>query len=137
MEAQVARCEIKLFVIQRVVGNVHLSVTTRFASIRIEDHGCIVVDTRGATLKERSDDDHAVFLGGRRNDVARWTRNGFRQRELIMILALARILAGEQLLKANDVSTSLRGLFDLGLGDAQIRRLVRFTCHLHERDDAV
>src|SRR5208337_3714776 len=62
-EAEIAGREIKLFVVKRIVGNVHLAVDAAERAVRIEDHGSIVVEARSALLEERRDQHDFVLQG--------------------------------------------------------------------------
>src|SRR6202035_1162383 len=50
-ESQIAGGEVELFVVQRVVGDVHLAVEAAQGSVRIENGGGVVIDAGGALLK--------------------------------------------------------------------------------------
>src|ERR1700746_1756070 len=51
LKPQITRGEIKLFVIKRIVGDVHLSIHAAQAAIGFDNGGGIVVDAGSATLK--------------------------------------------------------------------------------------
>src|SRR5258708_20070376 len=53
LEAEVSGSEIKLFVIERIVGDVHLAVETARRSIGVEEGSGVVIDARGTLLKQR------------------------------------------------------------------------------------
>src|SRR5712671_1671170 len=55
-EAEVPGREIKLLVIERVVGNMHFSVRAEQRTVRVNDRRCVMVNTGGALLEERSND---------------------------------------------------------------------------------
>src|SRR4029077_19128939 len=50
-KAEIARSEIKFLVIERIVRNVHLAIFSEERSVGVQNHGRIVVDAGGATLK--------------------------------------------------------------------------------------
>src|ERR1035437_2512287 len=52
LEAEIARSEIKLFVVERIVGNVHLAVDAAQCAIGIENRGRVVIEAGSALLKE-------------------------------------------------------------------------------------
>ena len=60
-KAEVAGREVELFVVERIVGDVHLAVDAGEAAVGVEDRGGVVVEAGGAALEERSDDDDAQF----------------------------------------------------------------------------
>ena len=50
-EAEIAWREIKFFVVERVVGDVHFAVFAEEAAVGIEDRAGVVIDAGGAALK--------------------------------------------------------------------------------------
>ena len=50
-EAEIAGREIKFFVVERVVGNVHFAVFAEEAAVGIEDRAGVVIDAGGAALE--------------------------------------------------------------------------------------
>ncbi len=62
-EAQIARREIKLFVIQGIVGNVHLAIFSEKGSVGIQNGASVVVNARRAAL-EKGHDECGFFLFG-------------------------------------------------------------------------
>ena len=58
-KAQIAGREIKLFVVERIVGDVHLAIDAQQRAVGVEDRGGVVVQAGGAALEERSDDHDA------------------------------------------------------------------------------
>ena len=53
-KAQIARREIKLLVVQRIVGNVHLAIHARGAAVGVEDHGRVVIQARRRAARRAS-----------------------------------------------------------------------------------
>ena len=81
-ETEVARREVKLLVVERIVRDVHLAVTAHQRAVRVEDDGRVVIKPRRAPLEKRGDDDHAQLLrqraeqfAGRAGDCLRELRN--------------------------------------------------------------
>ena len=75
LEAQVARREVELLVVERVVGDVHLAVEAQQRAVGVEDDGRVVIEPRRPPLEERADDHDAGLLrdlrerlGGRAGD---------------------------------------------------------------------
>ena len=58
-KAEVARGEIKLLVIRRVIRDVHLAILPEQLAVGADDRGGVVVKAGGAFLEERGDDDRA------------------------------------------------------------------------------
>src|SRR6266481_5584266 len=61
-EAEIAGSEIKFFVVERVVGNMHLAVFAEEAAVGIENGAGVVVDAGGAAFEERNDQDDFSFF---------------------------------------------------------------------------
>src|SRR5262245_9681702 len=106
-KAQVTRGEIKFFIIQWVIRNMHLAVYAEQFSIRINNCSRIVVEP-GGPLFEQGSNDHNLpvcreFLktGGRRS------RNRLGKVEELMILPLAKILGPKKFLCADDLSATV------------------------------
>jgi len=62
-ETKIAGSEIKFFVIERIVWNMHFAVFAEKAAVRVEYGAGIVVDAGGAALKKRNYQDDFLFLG--------------------------------------------------------------------------
>ena len=120
-EAGVAGSEVKLFVVVRVVGDVHLPVEPGLRAIDIEDHTGVVEQPRRAAFEDARHDDHAVRLCCRGDALGERSRHDLSLRKLRMLLRLTGILAGEQLLEADNVGPEARRLGDPGQGLRDIR----------------
>ena len=108
-----ARGEVILFVVKRIVGNMHLAIEPAERTIGIEDCGCIVVHAGRAPLKQRRDEDDVKLLrqsGEPRCDRA---RNRLRQIEQAGIFTLAEILGLEEFRQADNLHAPGGGLMDL------------------------
>ena len=55
LEAQIPRGEVELLVVGGVIGDVHLAILPSDGAVALQDHGGIVVQACGTTLKERED----------------------------------------------------------------------------------
>src|SRR5208337_1799982 len=104
LEAKIAGSEIKLFVIERVVGNVHLAVDAAERAIRVEDRGRVVVEARSALLEERRDEHDFVFPGSSGELFRARSWNWLGEIEQSGVFALAEILCLEELRQADYVS---------------------------------
>src|SRR4051812_28740689 len=60
-ESKIARREIKFFVEERVIGNVHLAVDAQQRTVRVDDRRGVVIYTGRTFLEERRDNDGLVF----------------------------------------------------------------------------
>src|SRR5438552_2970971 len=104
-ESEVAGREIELFVIERIVRDVHFAIKAAQGTVTIEDGGGIVVDPGGALFEQRRDQDDAVAARRGRELFAGRAGNGFSQIEQQMIFALAEILRLKKLGQADDLRT--------------------------------
>src|ERR1035437_1476491 len=103
LEAKIAGSEIKLFVVERIVGNVHLAVDAAQCAIGIENRGRVVIEAGSALLKERSDQ-HDFILQSRSGELLRaraW--DWLREIEQSGVFALAEILCLKELGQADNV----------------------------------
>src|SRR5262245_51917536 len=132
-EPQVARSEIELFIIERVVRNVHLAVDARQMAVGVNHHGGVVVNARRAAFKQRTDDDDAARGRQSAERLRAWPRNRFGKIEVRMILALAEIARAEQLLGRNHVRALTRGFLDARQAFVQILARIVAAAHLNQR----
>ena len=102
-KAQVARSEIKFFVIERIVGNVHLAVDSPQAPASINDSSRIVIHAGGALFENGSDHAHPGRARHLSYDLRRGAGNCFCQIKQSGIFALAEVLRAEQLRQARDL----------------------------------
>ena len=112
-KAQVAGREIELFVVQRIVGNVHLAIHAgRACRRRRTRRPCC--DTSPAARRSKSEPTTTTPCCARRlgQRLARRAGNRLGLVEAAMVLALAGILPGEQLLQADDVGAGRRRFGD-------------------------
>ena len=63
LEAQVARGEVEFLVEERIVRNMHLAIFPEVRAVRIEHGGRIVVDSGGASLEQRHNQDNFELAG--------------------------------------------------------------------------
>src|SRR5205814_3424814 len=54
-KSEIARREVKLLVIQRIVGNMHFAIFTEQLPIRVDDCSRVVIETGTASLEKRCD----------------------------------------------------------------------------------
>ena len=103
LKAQIAGREIKFFVIERIVRDVHLPIAARQGAVGVEDHGRIVIEARRSPLEDRRDDCDTVLPRSGGQSFARRSGNRLRLVEPPMVFALARIESVEQLGQADDI----------------------------------
>ena len=121
LETEVAGREIKFFVEQRVVGNVHLAVDAEQRTVGVNDGGGVVINAGGAFLEQRGDDDDLVFLREFAKGVGAGAGNFFGQLKIFVVFALAKILRAEQFLRADDLRACFGGAFDEREGFLEVR----------------
>ena len=99
-EAEIARREVILLEVQRVVGNVHLAIQAEQRAVGVDDDRRVVIHARRAALEERAHDHDTELarelreaLAGRARDAARrgrTDRNSPRGRSIASGTAPAR-----------------------------------------------
>src|SRR5438128_1357033 len=114
-EAKVAGREIKFFVEQRVVRDVHLAIAAGQRTVRVNDRGRVMVNAGGALLEQGRDHDHSMFPGELLKRGGARTGNPFGEREIFVVFGLAEILRAKELLRADDLSA----IFGSAFGGAQ------------------
>ena len=107
VETEVARSEIELLVVGRIVGDVHLAVFSGYASILLHHYRRIVVEPRSAALEEGGDDDDAEILGKLAVEIGRRARNRLCQVEEVNILYLTEIEGVMKLLKHDELCAAM------------------------------
>src|SRR6266404_577764 len=92
LKAQVARGEIEFFVIERIVGNVHLAILAGDLSIGVDNHRRVVISAGGALFTKRGDNKVLLPAGDFTQGFSRWPGNSFGQLKEFDVLSLAEIL---------------------------------------------
>ena len=111
-EAEIARRKIKLFVVKRVVRDMHFAVLACDSSVGIDDYRGIVINPSGSLFKKRRDNDDFVVFGELSQSFCTRAGNGFGKFKVLMIFALAKVPRTEQFLEADDLCTLLGGSAD-------------------------
>ena len=112
----------------------HLAVLAEVFSIRLDDRGGVVVETRRPALEERGNDHHAEILSEFPEGLRGGTGNRFREFEVLVVLALAEIFAQEELGQTDHLRALPRRLTDQTLGGDQVLSGRGDAAHLHEPD---
>ena len=99
LKAEIARREIKLFVVKRIVGDVHLAILAGDLAGGVDHHGRVVINAGGALFEERGDDHDLLLLRDFAERFGRWTGNGFGQFEELDVFRLAEVLRAKELLQ--------------------------------------
>ena len=82
--------EVKLFVVERIVGDVHLAVEAAQRTVAVEDGGGIVIDAGGALFEKGGDEDDSVSARGCGQFFAGRARNRFGQDRTVRDLRAGR-----------------------------------------------
>src|SRR5262249_52107030 len=117
-EADVARREVVLLVVERIVGDVHLAVAAGDGSVGVDEHRGVVKHAFGALLEQTGDHHDPARLGDATQRFGAWPGDRLRQIERRGVLALAEVLRAKQLLQADDARAAPRRLLYVchGLG---------------------
>ena len=133
-ETEIARGEVKLLVIERVIRDVHLAILAEQLAVGADDRGGVVVEAGGALLEERGDDDRAGFARHFAQGCGRGARNFFRQFEIGVVLRLAEILGTEKLRQADDLPALLGRFAHAGDRFLEVGLGLGAALHLDECD---
>src|SRR5690606_30588279 len=107
-KAQVARREIELLVVARIVRNVHLPVLADVAAPTVEHGGRIVEEPRGPPLEQARDDRHVELRRDAREALGRRAGDGLRELELRRVLGLAEVAGPEELRQHDELRALCR-----------------------------
>src|SRR5439155_1838616 len=131
-EPGVARREVVLLVVERVVGDVHLPVETAERPVGVEDHRGVVVDAGGAALEDGADDDDRELARELPECVGR--RTGYRLGEVERgrVFGLAEVAGPEELRQTDEPRAAGRRLTDAGRRCAEVRLRIRRAAHLDQ-----
>ena len=112
LEAGVTRVEVELLLVAGTIGNVGLSVHSQHRSVSVDDGDGVVVGL--VVLLEEGDGKHDVQLLGDLLEVGDQSAggSGLRQSERLLLLILAEVPSGEQLLQQNHLRSLGSGLTD-------------------------
>src|SRR6185295_1057899 len=130
LEAKVARREIKLLVVKRIVGDMHLAIL----AVSVYDHSRVVVNTGGAPFKERSKDDDLFLLRHFTQRFGRWTWNCLRKFEEFDVLGLTEVLRTKELLQTNNLRAQFGGIADSRDRLLEVRLRLWVAAHLDQPD---
>src|SRR5260221_10884769 len=77
-KTEIAGREIKLFVVQRIVGDVHLSVFPEKTSVGVKHRARVVINARRAPFEQGNNQRYFLFLCNLGEKFGRWSGHGFR-----------------------------------------------------------
>src|SRR5437879_3739336 len=131
-KSEVAGSEIKLFVVKRIVRNMHLPVNAFQSPVRIEHGSGVVIEAACAFLKDRRNDYNFGFSGDVSDCLRCRAGNRLGEIEQRSVFALTEILRAEQLRQAYDLRAQFCGLayFRAGTGEVVVR--IWRTAHLNQ-----
>jgi hypothetical protein len=133
-KAEIAGSEIKFFVVERIVGNVHLAIFAEVGAIGIENGAGVVVNAGGAAFENGNDERDFLFFSDLREALGGGAGNGFGEIEEFGIFGAAKIFAGEKLVETDDLSATRGRFVDFFGGTGEIFFFVGGARHLHETD---
>src|SRR5215208_4181680 len=91
-EAEISGSEIKLFVIKRIVRDMHLAILAGDLARRVDQYRGVVIDAGSAFFEERSYDHDFSLPRHLAQSLGRWTGNGFGKFEKLDVFRLAEVL---------------------------------------------
>ena len=109
-----ARREVVLLVIERIVGDVHLAVDAEERAVGVDHGGRVVVHAGAALLEDRHDEDDAELLGERAHALDDRPGDRLGEIEALGVGDLAEVGGVEELLEADDLRAALRGFPHFG-----------------------
>jgi len=131
-KTEIAGSEIKLFVVQRIIGNMHFAIFAEERAIGIEHGAAVVINTGGAPLEKRNDQSNVTFFGGFGERLGSWTGDGFGEIEKRGVFRAAEILTPKQFVHADDLRAAFARLADFVDGAREIIRSVLRAAHLNQ-----
>ena len=132
LKAQIPRRKVILFVVQRIVRDVHLAINAGDGPIAVQRGRGIVIKPRRTALEQRSDDRNTCLARDFGKPLGRRPRNRLGQVEQPNILALAKVLGAKKLRQADDVCAQPRRFFNVPHRRREVRLRVSAHAHLHQ-----
>jgi hypothetical protein len=133
-EAEVAGGEVELFVVERVVGDVHLAVEVGDGAIFFDGDGGVVVQARRSPFEKAGYEDDAGLAADAGEDIGGGAWDGLGEIEEGVFFALAEVLGTEELREADEGGSLAGGFVDALGGLVEVDAGVRIAGHLNEGD---
>ena len=133
-EARITWGKIKLLVVVRVVRDVHLAIHAGRGAIGLEDHGGVVEEAGAPPLENAPHEHDVVRLRRGGEPVGERPGHHLGLGKLPVVLGLAGVFAGEELLEADDLGPLLRRRGDPGDGLNDVGLAIGGAGRLHEAD---
>src|SRR5690606_14226425 len=113
---EVAGREVELFVVTRIVRDVHLAVLAGVSAPAVEHRGRVVIKPGRAALEQARDDRYVELRSEPREAFRSRTGNGLGEREVRRILVLTEVARAEQLRQRDEPGAAPGGLADETFG---------------------
>src|SRR6185437_15596856 len=133
-KAEIAGSEVVLFVVERIVWDVHFAVKAAKCAIGVKKSCRVVIDTCRTLFEERGNQDNLELFCQIREFLCRRPGNGFCKIEQGSIFALAEILSLKKFRKADDLGPARGSLTHEIHGPRQVFGGIRRCRHLHQSD---
>src|SRR5713226_1070259 len=133
-KTEIAGREIKFFIVERIVGNVHFAVFSEERSVGVEQRAGIVINAGSAALEERNDQRDFLLFCDLRELFRGRSGDRFRKIEKVGVFRAAKIFAVKQFVERDDLRAARSGFTDFLDGARQVFFRVRRAFHLHEPD---
>src|SRR6185437_3314021 len=122
IESEIARREVELLIIRRIVRDVHLAIDARDLGRAIEDGRGVVIQPGRAALEDRCDDHQLQLFREPADARARFARDRFGAVELAHVLVLAEVRTVVQLLQKHQLRTGGFCLAQAGFDRVEVQR---------------
>src|SRR3954470_10735392 len=131
-EAEIARSEVELLVIQRIVWDVHLAIKPEDLAVGIDHHGGVVINAPCAFLKNGGNDRNLRLVRYFGENFCSRPRDRLGQVEQRSVFSLTEILRLEQFRQADDLGTLKRRVADKLRRALHVIVWVGRAMHLHQ-----
>ena len=129
---KVAGREIKLFVIERIVGDVHFAVEATQRSVVVEDSRRVVIDAGSTFFKERGNKNDSIAACGGCKLFRTRAGNRLGEIEERVIFALAKILRLKKFRQTDDLRAASGSVGNAAQGLLEILFGLWSARHLHQ-----
>ena len=131
-KAEVAWREVELLIVQRVIRDMHFSITAYHTTVDIEGDRRVVIQPLSAAFEDRARDNDFMFGCCRGESLAGRSGNFLGQVKQPMIFGLAWILSVEHFLQTNNLPAALGRASDPFDRFVDVGLLVLRAAHLHQ-----
>ena len=131
-EAEVAGREIKFFVVERIVGDVHFAVFAEERAVGVEDGAGVVINAGSAAFEEGDNENNFFSFGDLRERVGGRAGNGLREVEEVGVFDAAEIFAQKKFVERDDLRAARSRFANFVDGARKIFVGIVRAAHLHE-----